>query len=155
MLIIDDASHVDYLEQLKKLAAKCRFYVKILRLHQNHHKKSEKHLLASQYVNGDYVAFCDPSDFWTCPLKLELQLDNIKKSASSWSVTKAEQCNVSTKQKDIMLKNLSPDFCPQYISNGLLNLSWGAVPFCTMMISKSSYDRVINFLEKKTCYNCS
>ena len=70
VLIIDDASTVDYFEQLKKSAAKCRFHVKILRLHENHHKKSEKHLLASQYVNGEYIAFCDPSDFLDLPAKI-------------------------------------------------------------------------------------
>ena len=149
VLIVDDASPVNYFEQLIESAAKCRFHVKILRLHKNHHKKSEKHLLVSQYVKGEYVAFCDLSDFWTCPLKLESQLDLIKKSESSWSVTKAEQYNFSNNQRDIMLRALSSDFCKKYISNGLLNLAWGSIPFCTVVMSKSSYDNVIKYLEKK------
>ena len=105
--------------------------------------------MVSQYVKGEYVAFCDLSDFWICPLKIELQLAEIKRSGSSWSVTKAEQYDFSNNQKDIMLGMLSSDFCKKYISNGLLNLAWGSIPFCTVVMSKSSYDKVIKYLEKK------
>ena len=75
VLLIDDASSDEYFAKLQKSAADCRFHVKILRLCRNHHKKSEKHLLASRYVCGNYIAFCDPSDYWICRQKLDLQVD--------------------------------------------------------------------------------
>ena len=70
--------------------------------------------------------------------KIELQLDEIKRR-EFLVITKAEQYDFSNNQKEIMLRALSSDFCKKYISNGLPNLAWGSIPFCTVVMSKSSY----------------
>ena len=147
VLIIDDASNKDSFEKLTQLASLCKFPVKIIKLHRNHHGQSSKFLLASRFVKGDFVAFCDPSDYWTNPNKLEMQLNEIKSTGSSWSVTRAKKQDLKSSETSIMLENLNKNYDKKYISWGLLNLAWGDVPFCTMVIQRSVYQRVMRYLE--------
>ena len=91
------------------------------------------------------MSVSDPSDFWTCPLKLELQLDNIKKV----------QALVSNKSRAMQrihqTKRHAQEFKSRFLSTIMLTvfkLILGCCPILYDDDKQTSYDRVIKFSEK-------
>lgn len=142
LLILDDNSEKSCFEAMIEFINRCSVTTTVLRFVKNQH--TNKHLkfgVGAQFIKGKYIAFCEMDDYWTSKTKIHDQLRILDGGSYSWSFARALVSDATGLKADtIPPKSMKPI---EEIGKEALSLTWGQIPTCTMIFSRSVFEKTV------------